>query len=103
MPVIIPVDLPATETLKQEFIPVMHEERARTQDIRPLHIGLLNLMPKKIATETQFLRLIGNTRNGSALHAALCAQKLRAGARRTPLRPGRRPLLQRLHSERPHL
>ena len=61
MPVIIPVDLPATETLKQEFIPVMHEERARTQDIRPLHIGLLNLMPKKIATETQFLRLIGNT------------------------------------------
>ena len=40
---------------------MMHEERARTQDIRPLHIGLLNLMPKKIATETQFLRLIGNT------------------------------------------
>ena len=61
MPVIIPKDLPATETLKQEFIPVMHEERARTQDIRPLHIGLFNLMPKKIATETQFLRLIGNT------------------------------------------
>ena len=46
MPVIIPKDLPATETLKQEFIPVMHEERARTQDIRPLHIGLFNLMPK---------------------------------------------------------
>ena len=61
MPVIIPKDLPAAETLKKEFIQVMHEERARTQDIRPLHIGLLNLMPKKIVTETQFLRLIGNT------------------------------------------
>lgn len=47
MPVIIPHDLPATEILEKEFISVMHEERARTQDIRPLRIGLLNLMPKK--------------------------------------------------------
>lgn len=61
MPVIIPRDLPATESLAEEFIPVMHEERARTQDIRPLRIALLNLMPLKIVTETQFLRLIGNT------------------------------------------
>ena len=61
MPAIIPHDLPATEILEKEFISVMHEERARTQDIRPLRIGLLNLMPKKIATETQFMRLIGNT------------------------------------------
>jgi homoserine O-succinyltransferase len=61
MPVIIPKDLPATEILEREYIPVMHEERANTQDIRPLHIGLLNLMPRKIVTETQFLRLIGNT------------------------------------------
>lgn len=61
MPVIIPKDLPATEALTHEFIPVMHEDRARTQDIRPLHIALLNLMPTKIITETQFMRLIGNT------------------------------------------
>lgn len=61
MPVIIPKALPATEVLTREFIPVMHEERASTQDIRPLHIGLLNLMPRKIVTETQLLRLIGNT------------------------------------------
>lgn len=61
MPVIIPVDLPATEALAQEYISVMHEERARTQDIRPLRIALVNLMPRKIVTETQFLRLIGNS------------------------------------------
>lgn len=61
MPVIIPKSLPATEALAEEFIPVMHEERARSQDIRPLKIALLNLMPTKITTETQFLRLIGNT------------------------------------------
>lgn len=61
MPVIIPENLPATEALKKEFIPVMHEKRALTQDIRPLKIALVNLMPKKITTEIQFLRLIGNT------------------------------------------
>lgn len=61
MPVIIPENLPATEALKREFIPVMHEKRALTQDIRPLKIALVNLMPKKIVTEIQFLRLIGNT------------------------------------------
>lgn len=61
MPVIIPKDLPATEALAEEFISVMHEERALAQDIRPLRIALINLMPLKIVTETQFLRLIGNT------------------------------------------
>lgn len=61
MPVIIPENLPATRALQREYIPVMHERRALTQDIRPLKIALVNLMPKKIETEIQFLRLIGNT------------------------------------------
>ena len=61
MPIQIPNDLPATGTLQQENIFVMTENRAITQDIRPLEIVLLNLMPTKIATETQFTRLLGNT------------------------------------------
>ena len=61
MPIQIPNDLPAAETLQQENIFVMTENRADTQDIRPLEIVLLNLMPTKIATETQFSRLLGNT------------------------------------------
>ncbi len=61
MPIQIPNDLPATETLQQENIFVMTENRAVSQDIRPLEIVLLNLMPTKIATETQFTRLLGNT------------------------------------------
>ena len=61
MPIQIPNDLPAAETLLQENIFVMAENRASTQDIRPLEIVLLNLMPTKIATETQFTRLLGNT------------------------------------------
>jgi len=61
MPIQIPNDLPAAETLQQENIFVMPENRAITQDIRPLEIVLLNLMPTKIATETQFSRLLGNT------------------------------------------
>ncbi len=61
MPIQIPNDLPAVETLQQENIFVMPENRASTQDIRPLEIVLLNLMPTKIATETQFTRLLGNT------------------------------------------
>lgn len=61
MPIQIPNDLPAVETLQQENIFVMRENRASTQDIRPLEIVLLNLMPTKIATETQFTRLLGNT------------------------------------------
>ena len=61
MPIQIPNDLPAAGTLQQENIFVMPENRASTQDIRPLEIVLLNLMPTKIATETQFSRLLGNT------------------------------------------
>lgn len=61
MPIKIPNDLPAVKTLTDENIFVMTEKRAITQDIRPLKILLLNLMPKKIETETQFSRLLGNT------------------------------------------
>lgn len=61
MPVIIPGDLPAAQILENENIFVMTERRAMTQDIRPLRILILNLMPTKIATETQLARLLGNT------------------------------------------
>ncbi len=61
MPIKIPNLLPATQTLLDENIFVMTETRAITQDIRPLHILMLNLMPTKVATETQIARLIGNT------------------------------------------
>ena len=61
MPIQIPNNLPAAETLQQENIFVMTQNRAVAQDIRPLEIVLLNLMPTKIATETQFSRLLGNT------------------------------------------
>ena len=61
MPIQIPNDLPAAGVLQQENIFVMTEDRAVSQDIRPLEIVLLNLMPTKIATETQLSRLLGNT------------------------------------------
>lgn len=61
MPIKIPNDLPAVKTLNNENIFVMTEKRAITQDIRPLKILLLNLMPKKIETETQLSRLLGNS------------------------------------------
>lgn len=61
MPIKIPEQLPATRTLEEENIFVMTEKRALSQDIRPLHILLLNLMPTKIETETQLARLLGNT------------------------------------------
>ena len=61
MPIKIPNDLPAVKTLADENVFVMTEFRAMTQDIRPLRILLLNLMPTKIATETQFSRLLGNS------------------------------------------
>ncbi len=61
MPVIIPSTLPAREILQKENIFVMGEERALHQDIRPLELAILNLMPTKVATETQLLRLIGNS------------------------------------------
>ena len=61
MPIKIPNNLPAAEILLKENIFVMTETRAMTQDIRPLRMLLLNLMPKKIETETQLTRLLGNT------------------------------------------
>lgn len=61
MPIKIPNELPAVKVLRNENIFVMTEKRAIKQDIRPLKILLLNLMPKKIETETQFARLLGNT------------------------------------------
>lgn len=61
MPVTIPKDLPAALVLKQENIFFMTKERAIHQDIRPLQVALLNLMPNKSRTEEQFLRLLGNT------------------------------------------
>ena len=61
MPIQIPNDLPAAETLKNENIFVMSRTRAETQHIRPLEIVLLNLMPTKIVTETQLSRVLGNT------------------------------------------
>ena len=61
MPIQIPNDLPAVNTLLQENIFVMTQQRAESQQIRPLEIVLLNLMPTKIATETQLSRLLGNT------------------------------------------
>ncbi|MHA7877203.1 homoserine O-succinyltransferase [Roseivivax sp.] len=61
MPIKLPRTLPAYEVLDREGVMVMGEDAADQQDIRPLRIGLLNLMPKKIATENQFARLIGAT------------------------------------------
>ncbi|MBZ8119440.1 homoserine O-succinyltransferase [Roseovarius sp. LXJ103] len=61
MPIKIPAKLPAYAVLTREGVSVLDEDLAARQDIRPLRIGLLNLMPKKIQTETQFARLIGAT------------------------------------------
>lgn len=61
MPIKIPSNLPAYDVLLREGVMVMDEDQASRQDIRPLRIGLLNLMPKKIQTENQFARLIGAT------------------------------------------
>ena len=61
MPIKIPRNLPAARVLQQENIFVMDRDRAESQDIRPLRILILNLMPSKIATETQLARVLGNT------------------------------------------
>lgn len=61
MPINIPDSLPAARVLEEENIFLMNEDRAAHQDIRPLRIAILNLMPKKIDTETQLLRLLSNT------------------------------------------
>jgi homoserine O-succinyltransferase len=61
MPVNVPDGLPAIDILRQENVFLMTEQRATTQDIRPLELAIVNLMPTKIATETQLLRLLSNT------------------------------------------
>ena len=61
MPIKVPDNLPALETLNAEQVDVMPQEMAVRQDIRPLKLLLLNLMPKKRDTEIQFARLFGNT------------------------------------------
>ena len=101
MPIKIPATLPAHDVLRREGVMVMSEETALRQDIRPLQIGLLNLMPKKVQTETQFARLIGATplqieltlirmsehqpKNTSAAHLEAFYQPFRE-ARDAPLR-----------------
>ena len=61
MPIKVPNNLPAVDTLTRENVFVMTDVRAMTQDIRPLQILILNLMPTKIDTETQLTRLLGNS------------------------------------------
>lgn len=61
MPIVIPKDIPAYDVLTQENIFVMPKKRADTQDIRPIEIAIVNLMPTKVVTETQLMRLLGNT------------------------------------------
>ena len=61
MPVIVPENFPALKALSEQDLFLMHHERAIHQDIRPLEILILNLMPLKIVTETQLLRLISNS------------------------------------------
>ena len=61
MPIIVPKGLPAFNILKEENVFVMNEVRAQTQDIRPLEIAIVNLMPTKEVTETQLIRLLANT------------------------------------------
>ena len=61
MPIKINADLPAVNTLEQENIFVMTEQRAETQEIRPLKVAIVNLMPTREVTEVQLLRLLGNT------------------------------------------
>ncbi|MFO1141932.1 MAG: homoserine O-succinyltransferase [Amaricoccus sp.] len=98
MPIKIPATLPAHDVLRREGVMVMSEETALRQDIRPLQIGLLNLMPKKVQTETQFARVIGATplqieltlirmsdhepRNTSAAHLEAFYQPFRAARER---------------------
>lgn len=61
MPINIPTGLPAADVLAQEKVFVMTQDRAESQDIRPLEIIILNLMPKKIVTEIQYMRKLSST------------------------------------------
>lgn len=76
MPITLPTSLPAFDVLKNEGVMVMSPDRAAMQDIRPLRIALLNLMPKKIQTETQFARLIGATPLQIDLHLIRMSEHL---------------------------
>jgi homoserine O-succinyltransferase len=80
MPVKIPTTLPARATLERENIFVMDEERALHQDIRPLRVAILNLMPTKIATETQLLRLLSNSALPSYRYTRLQEHRRRTSA-----------------------
>ena len=81
MPIKIPNELPAVKTLTEENIFVMTETRAITQDIRPLKLLILNLMPTKIDTETQLSRLLGFAgRDRTDAHAHPCFPQHRRGA-----------------------
>ena len=73
MPITLPENLPAFDVLRNEGVSVMSPERAARQDIRPLKIALLNLMPKKIQTENQFARLIGEPGAPSTISEAYFA------------------------------
>ena len=61
MPIVIDSNIPAYSVLNRERIVVMDKQRAGTQDIRPIEIAILNLMPTKVETETQFMRLLSNS------------------------------------------
>ena len=84
MPLRLPDRLPAIELLKKENIFVMDNSRATTQDIRPLKIVILNLMPLKITTETDLIRLLSNT----PLQLEVSFMKLRSHtSKNTPIPP----------------
>ena len=82
MPLRLPDKLPAIELLKKENIFVMDHSRATSQDIRPLRIVILNLMPLKITTETDLVRLLSNT----PLQMEICFMKLKSHtSKNTPI------------------
>ena len=81
MPLRLPDRLPAIDILKDENIFVMDDSRATTQDIRPLRIAILNLMPLKITTETDLIRILSN----NPLQLEISFMKLKVTHQRTLL------------------
>ena len=100
MPIRIQADLPAIEVLESENIFVMTHERAQTQDIRPLKIAILNLMPTKIETETQLLRLLGNTPLQVDVELLHTASHISRHTSSSHLRRGAGPEVRRPHHHR---
>ena len=95
MPIVIPQDIPAYSVLKGENIFVMNSERAYSQDIRPLEIAILNLMPTKVETETQFMRLLSNSPlqvNVTLIYTKSYKSKNTAAAREPARASGRSPI-----------